>query len=94
MRPDGAGSEVSVEFALHPAVRISRAIAVLFFVGLSLLVLPAAATQSALLWIVVTVGTIVGLMLLPIQMLARDDHDPLRLAFEATLRQSGEITKR
>jgi hypothetical protein len=94
VRPDGVGSDVSAEFALHPAVRIWRALVVVLFIGGSLAVLPAAATQPALLPVVITLGAIAGLMLLPIQLLAHEDHEPLRLAFEAMLRHSGEITRR
>jgi hypothetical protein len=86
-----AGANVLMTFSLHPAVRAARAVWVLFFVVASLLVLPAAQTYPELLWAPVVLGLVVLLMLVPFELLARQDKTHLGSEVEDLLRRAGAI---
>ena len=86
-----AGSSVLIAYSFHPLVRAARAALVLFFIAISLLVLPLAQADPQLLWIVVVIGLIVALMLLPFELLARQDKSHLRSEFEELLRRAGPV---
>jgi hypothetical protein len=92
VEPEGTGTRVVASYGLHPVARIARACLVLLFLAFALLVLPGAASQPQLLWLVVGIGVVVALMLLPLMRLASADRARLRDALEELLRRSGAVT--
>jgi hypothetical protein len=59
---------------------------------MSVVVLPSATRQPELLWVPVIMGSVVLLMMIPFELLARADRVQLRSDLEDVLRRAGSLS--